>query len=213
MYGDGDGLNLSESVAVTYANNINAGLATANASYAESANHLGSSDSENFTIDKAATTTVITCPTNVTYTGVALEPCTAMVTGPNLSEPVAVTYTNNVNAGVATANATYAESANHLGSSDAETFTIDKASLTITAVTNSKTYDGTNTALAIPIYTGQQGTDTVTGLVEVYDNKHVGMGKTLSVSAYTVNDGNSGNNYTVTTVDDTTGVIGQATRP
>src|SRR5437660_2088348 len=36
---------------------------------------------------------------------------------------------------------------------------------------------------------------------------NAGVGKTLSVSAYTVNDGNSGGNYTVTTVADTTGVI------
>ena len=137
------GPNLSGAVVVTYANNINAGLATANATYAESANHLGSSDSENFTIDKAATTTVVTCPTNVTYTGFAIEPCTAMVTGANLSEAVAVTYMNNVNAGSATANATYAESANHLGSSDSENFTIDKAATTtVVSCPTNVTYTG-----------------------------------------------------------------------
>ena len=115
----------------------------ANATYAESANHLGSSDSENFTIDKAPTTTVVSCPTNVTYTGFAIEPCTAMVTGANLSEPVAVTYANNINAGLASANATYAENANHLGSSDSENFTIDKAATTtvVTCPTN-VTYTG-----------------------------------------------------------------------
>jgi hypothetical protein len=38
----------------------------------------------------------------------------------------------------------------------------------------------------------------------------VGAGKTLSVTHYTVNDGNSGGNYIVTTVDNHTGVINSA---
>ncbi len=87
---------------------------------------------------------------------------------------------------------------------------INKATLTITATTNTKTYDSTTTAAALPTVAGLQGTDTVTGLAEVYANKNAGTGKTLSVSTYTVNDGNGGNNYTVTTVTDTTGVINKA---
>ncbi len=55
------------------------------------------------------------------------------------------------------------------------------------------------------------GGDTVTDLTEVYANDSAGTGKTLSVATYTVNDGNGGNNYTVSTVDDTTGVIDPAT--
>ena len=38
-------------------------------------------------------------------------------------------YTNNTNAGTATASYTYAGDANHTGSTDAKTFTIDKAAL------------------------------------------------------------------------------------
>jgi hypothetical protein len=50
----------------------------------------------------------------------------------------------------------------------------------------------------------------VTGLAETYDTKNAGTGKTLSVSAYTVNDGNFGNNYTVSTVASIAGVIDPA---
>ncbi|HEX7175531.1 MAG TPA: kelch repeat-containing protein, partial [Pyrinomonadaceae bacterium] len=134
---------LNQSLTVSYTNNVNAGAASASATYAESANHLGSSDSKNFTIEKAATTTVVTCPTNVTYTGAAIEPCTATVTGPALSESLTVNYTNNTNAGAATASAAYAESANYLGSSDSENFTIDKAA-TVTTVScpTNVTYTG-----------------------------------------------------------------------
>jgi hypothetical protein len=52
--------------------------------------------------------------------------------------------------------------------------------------------------------------DSVTGLSEAYANKNAGAGKTLNVTGYTVNDSNGGNNYTVSTISDATGVINQA---
>jgi hypothetical protein len=88
---------------------------------------------------------------------------------------------------------------------------INKATLTLTATTNTKTYDGTVTANALPTVSGLQGSDSISGLTEVYDTRNAGTGKTLSVaSGYTVNDGDSGGNYTVNTVTDTTGVIDKA---
>jgi hypothetical protein len=77
---------------------------------------------------------------------------------------------------------------------------ITAAILTITAVPNTKTYDGTTNAAAIPTVSGLQGSDSVTSLAEAYNNKNAGSGKTLIVSAYVVNDGNSGGNYSVNTV-------------
>jgi hypothetical protein len=73
--------------------------------------------------------TTINCPTNVTYTGSPLEPCTATATGAGgLNVSVTVVYANNTNAGTATSDATYAGDANHNGSSATQaTFTIDKA--------------------------------------------------------------------------------------
>jgi hypothetical protein len=50
----------------------------------------------------------------------------------------------------------------------------------------------------------------VTGLAEVYTDPNAGTSKTLIVSAFTINDGNLGGNYNVSTVSDTTGVINQA---
>ena len=80
--------------------------------------------------------------------------------------------------------------------------TITPAALTITAASNTKVYDATTSALAIPTYSGILGTDTLTGLTEAYASKDVlgTNGSTLNVSGYTVNDGNSGNDYAVTTV-------------
>jgi hypothetical protein len=87
---------------------------------------------------------------------------------------------------------------------------IDQRVLNISAVTNTKTYDGNTSAAATPTVSGLQGSDTVTGLTETYDNKHQGTGKTLSVATYTVNDGNGGNNYEVHLFTNTTGVINVA---
>jgi YVTN family beta-propeller protein len=88
-----------------------------------------------------------------------------------------------------------------------KTGVIDKTSLTITATTNTKVYDGNASAAAIPTVSGTKTSDTVTGLTEQYDSKSAGTGKTLSIASYTITDGNNGNNYNVTTVVNTSGVI------
>jgi hypothetical protein len=70
---------------------------------------------------------------------------------------------------------------------------ITRAALTLAAVGSSKTYDGTTGSAALPSATGLQGTDAVAGLVQTFDNRNVGSGKTLTVqSGYVVNDGNGG---------------------
>jgi len=80
------------------------------------------------------------------------------------------------------------------------TGTITAVSLNIYATTDSKSYDGTTSSSATPTTSGLQTGDTVTGLTQAFQSKNVlGVnGSTLQVTAYTVNDGNSGNNYTVT---------------
>ena len=88
--------------------------------------------------------------------------------------------------------------------------TITKAPLTITAVTNTKVYDGSVTASAMPTVAGVQTGDTISGLSEAYSDKNAATDKTLTVSAYTINDGNFGNNYSVTTVANSVGVITKA---
>src|SRR5207237_299675 len=137
------GANLSLTPAANYVNNTNAGTATASYTYAGDPNHDGSSDSKNFEISKALSTTTVTCPASETYTGAALTPCSATVTGANLSLTPAANYVNNTNAGTATASYTYAGDPNHDGSSDSKNFEITKA-LSTTTVTcpASETYTG-----------------------------------------------------------------------
>ena len=77
----------------------------------------------------------------------------------------------------------------------------------MTAATNTKVYDGTTTAAAVPTITsGSLGSGDTAAFTETYDNKNVGADKTLT-PAGAVNDGNGGNNYSVTFAPDDTGAI------
>lgn len=89
-----------------------------------------------------------------------------------------------------------------------DTADISAAPLVITAVTDTKTYDGTASSASTPAVTGLFAPDTVTGLVQAFADRHAGSGKTLAVQAgYTVEDGNSGNNYYVDSAAPATGTI------
>jgi hypothetical protein len=80
--------------------------------------------------------------------------------------------------------------------------------LTVTAVTNTKSFDGNVQAQAVPVVSGLKGADAVTNLSEAYVDANPGTGKTLSVqSGYQIVDGNNGNNYVVTLVSSQTGEI------
>ena len=84
---------------------------------------------------------------------------------------------------------------------------VNKRSITVTAQTNSKPYDGNNSAAATPTITsGTLAGSDVANFSETYNNKNVGTGKTLT-PAGTVTDGNSGNNYAYTFVINATGAI------
>jgi hypothetical protein len=147
------GANLNLTPDPVYANNIAAGINTASASYTFSGdgNHTGSSDSKNFTIDPAPSTTTVTCPASVTYTGLAQTPCTAEATSAGMS-PVNVSaslvYGNNTNPGTATANASWGGDSNHTASNDSATFVI-MGTATVSAVANSRTYGAVDPSLTV----------------------------------------------------------------
>jgi hypothetical protein len=164
---------LNESLTVSYSNNTDASTATASASFAGDANHITSSDSETFTIDQASSTTTVSCPTNVTYTGSPLTPCTVAVTGAGgLSLTPAASYSNNTNAGTATASYTYAGDPNHTGSSDSETFTIDQASsTTVVTCPTSVPWTGTAQTPCTASVTGVGGlSQSLTGSISYNNN-------------------------------------------
>jgi hypothetical protein len=165
---------LNTTLPVTYSpNTAGPGAVTASATFAGDSNHSGNSASGSFTISQAPTTTVVSCPGSVTYTGSAQTPCTASVTGAGLNTTAAVSYSNNTNAGVASATASYAGSSLYSASSGSATFTIAKAD-SVVAITcpTSVTYTGSAVTPCTATVTGAGGLNqsaTVT-----YTNNTVG---------------------------------------
>jgi hypothetical protein len=88
--------------------------------------------------------------------------------------------------------------------------TISQAPLDISAVSDSRTYNGTTSSTGTPtVGTDQVQTgDSVTGLDQEFDSRNAGA-RTLSVTAYSVNDGNGGANYAILT-HTANGTISQA---
>ncbi len=85
--------------------------------------------------------------------------------------------------------------------------TINQRSITVSAATDTKSYDGNTSSVGSPTLTSGSivAGDSAT-FNQTFDTKNAGTGKTLS-AAGTVADGNGGNNYAVTFVTDNTGVI------
>jgi hypothetical protein len=124
----------------------------------------------------------------------------------SLNDPTSGTYDNR-NAGTGK---TVSVTGLQLTGADAEDYTvnntaqagigiIDRAALTLTAVTAARTYDGTVLSDAAPTHSSLVAGDSISGLTEAYDSRNAGT-RTLSISGYTINDGNDGGNYIVTTV-------------
>src|SRR5207244_2047854 len=191
---------LSQTLTVSYSNNTNAGTATASASFAGDANHDASSGSASFTIAKASSTTTVTCPSSVTFTGSALTPCTASVSGVGgLSQALTVSYSNNSNAGTATASASYAGDANHLGSSDSATFTIDKADAVCAVAGYKVTYDGSpHTATGTCVGVG----GTVLSGLDLSGTTHTNAKAGTYTDTWSFTDGGNYNNQSGSVTDE-----------
>src|SRR5206468_11737302 len=94
---------LSQSLTVTYSDNVNVGTATAVASFAGDSSHDGSTGSATFTIVKAGSAVTVSCPASVAFTGSAIDACTASYSGAGgLSGSLTPTYSDNTNVGTAT---------------------------------------------------------------------------------------------------------------
>ncbi|MFZ4388202.1 MAG: beta strand repeat-containing protein, partial [Chthoniobacterales bacterium] len=203
------GADLSGSLNVSGTVHTNAGTYPTDAwTFTGGTNYNDASGTVSDSIAKASASITINGYTGVydaTAHGASVGTATG-VGGVNLSGSVSL-GSSFTSAPGGTANWSFTN-ANYNSQSGTAAVTISKAPLTISAQPNTKVYDSFVTASALPTVSGLQGsTDSVTGLAATYSNKNVGTGKTLSVSAYTVNDSNSGNNYTVTTVATSTGVI------
>jgi len=114
-------------------------------------------------IGKADATTTVVCPAGpYTYSGAAQTPCSASWASTGLDGEganLSVSYTNNINAGTAQADATFGGDANHTGSSGSTTFVLRRAPRAAPAHTPPRLYGDANPSLTY-VVTGFKNGET-----------------------------------------------------
>jgi hypothetical protein len=142
----------------------------------------------------------LTCPDSRTFTGSAIEPCSARATGAGaLDLAVPVSYTGNVNAGTANASASYSGDSNHAGDSASATFAIAKApsTTTVTCTAGPFTYNGSAQTPCSAKATGAGGLNADLP-VSYADNMNAGTGTASAAYAGDANHGGSDDSKTFT---------------
>ena len=109
---------------------------TAHWTFAGNTDYKAAAGDATITITQAPSSVAVICPAGVTYNGMAQSPCSATVTGVNLSQILTVGYVSNVNVGTATASASYPGDTDHTGSGGMANFMISPAP-TSTSVSSS----------------------------------------------------------------------------
>jgi hypothetical protein len=109
----------------------------------------GVAATNSITISQASSTTTVTCPPDVVFTGSPLTPCTASYSGVGISGSLTPSYLNNINSGTATASASFAGDANHTGSTNSANFMITNNAVVNLAVSSAVINEGGTATLTI----------------------------------------------------------------
>ncbi len=183
------------SATLVYSANVAAGTASVTATYEGDANHTGSSTPTTFAIGQASSSVSVWCAASATYTGAALTPCSATVTGAGtVTGSASVTYSNNVNVGSALASASYAGDTNHSGNSGSGTFQVAKASSSVDLSCPSPvTYTG---AALTPCSATASGAGTVTGSATITYTANTGAGAAGASATYAGDANHTGSSAT-----------------
>ncbi len=128
------GAGATTSCSVTYTPSaVGSGTHAISANYGGDVNFNASSGNQNLTVNQATSSVTMTCPlVDQPYSGSAQTPCTASYsTSDGLSGSLTPTYSNNTNAGIASASASYTGDADHAASNNSANFTISQVSSTV----------------------------------------------------------------------------------
>jgi gliding motility-associated-like protein len=188
--------------------------------------------SANYTVNTTAATTANITPATVTVTALTdnkvYTKTTASAIAPTVStlitgDVIATTPTqvyNNSNVGtgktltpsglvITDGNSGNNYTINYVANTTA---IITTKAITVTAQTNSRAYNATTSSSVAPVVAALVTGDVITTApTQTFNNANVGTGKILTAAGLVINDGNSGNNYSISYVTNTTGVITTAT--
>ena len=135
-----------------------------------------------YDFEPGSSTVTVTCGAGpYTYNGLSQNPCTAYyVTSddPMTQVPLMVSYTpDDINAGPGTANATWAGDDNHTGSTNSDTFTINKAPASVVVMPYNVMYDAMPHSATVVSITGVNGEmGRTVGTVDVSNTTHTNAG-------------------------------------
>jgi len=157
---------------------------------------------------------------SLTVAGIAGQTLVLGGSGTANSANVGVANTLSSTSGLTLANGTTGTiglASNYTLVGASSTISITPAAITVSAADVTKTYDGTNSATSTPVVvsgtlyanaSNSGNTDTLSGGTYAYTNPNVGIGnKTVTVTGVLANDGNSGANYTISYINNTTSTI------
>ena len=172
-------------VDVTYSSNVGAGTATVVASFAGSQDYNPSTASASFVIAPADTSVLVDCPSSVTFSDSAQEPCSANAVDTATGQVVAsaaLSYSSNVHAGTATVDASYAGSQDYNPSTASASFVIARAGTSVVvdcplSVTFSGSAQEPCSANAVDTATGQVVASTA---LSYSSNVHAGTATVIA---------------------------------
>jgi len=193
---------------------------------------LGGMDAGNYTLSSTTASTsasinpyAVSLTGTRTYDGTTTVNSGVLTLGPLVGSETLTLSGNGVasskNVGAQTVNTSGLTLGNGTGLASNYTFAggtqtvgITQANLTVTTSNVSKTYDGALSASGAAVASGGTqlfGSDTLSGGTYAFTNANAGTGnKTVTVGGVTVNDGNSGGNYNVSYISNTTSTINPA---
>ncbi len=176
-------------------------------------NDGNSGDNYSYTFVSAAGTinqlaiTVTAASDTKTYDGTTISTGAPTITAGSLATGDTTTSFTQIfssrNAGPQTLTASGIVNDGNDGDNYAYTFvtaagTINQLAITVTAASDTKTYDGTTSSAGVPLVTPGLGAGDSPDFTQVFDSRNAGS-RTLIASGL-VNDGNGGNNYSYTFV-------------
>lgn len=129
-------------VPVIYQDNVNAGTAHVTAGLADVAGYQGSNALSTFTINKAPTSTRISCPSVAPYTGHPVELCSAALLMGTQLGALSVRYRDNTGPGIAYATAMFPGDSNYTASGADQTFLIGGPTTVTVTCASGSTYTG-----------------------------------------------------------------------
>jgi hypothetical protein len=170
---------------VDYVDNTNAGDAQVSGSWEGDRNHTSSSATRSFKILKAGSEIQVVCD-DATYSGQALEPCTASVDGiggvDTTVNALELIYTNNVNAGTGSVVAVWDGDDNHDGTTERADFMIAKAPSEVAVSCVGGTFTGAPLDLCSATVAGVGLNDDLS--VSYEDGDNVNAGTRMASASY-----------------------------